>query len=91
MRTPKNIIQHELIGLNCEIVKASNKYQIGIKGKIIDETMKTILLQTKVGRKRIPKKGTTFRLSLDNCKVDLIGDYIVVRPEDRIKKRIRKW
>ncbi|MEM7819841.1 MAG: ribonuclease P protein component 1 [Candidatus Aenigmatarchaeota archaeon] len=90
MRNQKNILRHELIGLECEIVKAKNKYQVGLKGKIIDETMKTILLENEK-IKRIPKQGTTFRLKLDNCIVDVDGDKLISRPEDRIKKKFKKW
>ena len=91
MRTPKNIKQHELIGLECEIVLATNKSQIGVKGRIIDETLKTLLLKTEKGRKQIPKKGTVFRIRLHDKKVDVQGDGILARPEDRIKKKLKKW
>jgi len=91
MRTPKNILRHELIGLWCKVVNASNKSQIGIEGKIVDETQKTIVLETKNGLKRIQKKGSTFRLKLDKCWVEILGDDILARPEDRIKKKFKKW
>ncbi len=91
MRTPSNIIRHELIGLECIIAKASNKSQAGISGKIIDETMKTISIRHEGANKKIPKQGTVFRISLDNKEVDVDGNYLIARPEDRIKKRFRKW
>jgi ribonuclease P protein subunit POP4 len=90
MRIPGNILRHELIGLECEIVNSKNESQIGIKGKIIDETMKTVVLYDGK-QKRIQKNGTVFRLTLDNCKVDVDGSKLVARPEDRIKKKYRKW
>jgi ribonuclease P protein subunit POP4 len=90
MRTYKNILRHELIGLDCEIVGSLNKSQLGIKGKIVEETMKTIIIQNN-GLKRIQKKGTVFRLKLPKEKVDVCGNFIVSRPEDRIKKKIKKW
>lgn len=88
MRNPGNILRHELIGLDCEIVKARNKSQIGLRGKIIDETMKTIVIQN---RKVVEKKGTIFRVMLGERKVDIDGNFIMMRPEDRIKKKIKKW
>jgi ribonuclease P protein subunit POP4 len=87
MRTPKNILMHELIGLGCEVVAASNTSQIGVKGRIEDETMKNIVLEGKT----IPKKGSVFRISLGKLRVDVKGDMLVARPEDRIKKKFRKW
>ncbi len=91
MRTPSNIIRHELIGLECVVSKASNKGHAGISGKIVDETLKTIIISHKGTNKRIPKQGTVFRIMLDNKEVDVDGDYLIARPEDRIKKKFRKW
>jgi ribonuclease P protein subunit POP4 len=110
MRNAENILRHELIGLECEIVSASNKNANGIKGKIVDETMKTVVIESekKSGsegnrkaisntsdfnqpRKVVEKKGTIFRLKLDKETVDVDGNFIIARPEDRIKKKIKKW
>ena len=92
MRTAKNILRHEMIGLECTVVKARNKDQIGIQGKIIDETMKTIAIKKSSGYRAIVfKKGSEFRLMLDEKKVIVKGDHLAARPEDRIKKKIKKW
>lgn len=91
MRTPKNILMHEFIGLPCKIVESKNSYCIGIEGKIIDETMKTIILKTRGGRKVVMKKGTIFRMNLEKQKIDVDGNFIIARPEDRIKKKFKKW
>ncbi|MBI4174522.1 MAG: ribonuclease P protein component 1 [Candidatus Aenigmarchaeota archaeon] len=90
MRNASNILRHELIGLNCKITGSNNKSQVGIEGKIVDETMKTIILQDG-GRKTIEKQGTTFRIEVGGKKVDVDGNFLVSRPEDRIKKKITKW
>ena len=89
-RTFRNITQHELIGLDCEIVSASNKTNIGIGGKIIDETQKTIVC---CGKKRttIQKNGSVFRVALDEKKIEIMGNAIITRPEDRIKKKTKVW
>ena len=91
MRTVKNILRHELIGLPCEIMKTSNKTQIGITGRIVDETLKVIEIKTPEGKKIVAKKDTIFRVSIDDKKVDIDGNYIGYRPEDRIKKKYTKW
>jgi len=91
IRTPENIKQHEIIGLECEIRKTQNKSQIGIHGRIIDETMKTVLLERDGERKRIQKKGTIFRLALGEKKVDVDGNFMIARPEDRIKRKTKRW
>jgi len=91
-RTWRNILRHELIGLSCEVVSSPNRYQVGIKGKVIDETRNTLVIRTEKGDKRIEKRGRVFRFELDDGSVvEIKGDAIVARPEDRIKKRFRKW
>ena len=84
-------MRHELIGLECEVVKARNPYNVGIKGKIIDETMKTLVIKKGEKEKRVLKAESVFRIILGNQKIDVDGNYIVARPEDRIKKKFRKW
>ncbi len=91
MRSPKDILMHELIGLKCKIMGAENRYSIGLEGKIVDETMKMIIIDTGSGMKSIPKKGTLLRLKLGSHVVDVEGSSIMARPEDRIKKKIKKW
>ena len=87
MRNAENILRHELIGLECEVLSASNPSQKGIRGKIVDETMKTVI----IGGKVVEKKGTTFRLKLGKEDVLVDGNFLIARPEDRIKKKIKKW
>ncbi len=89
MRNAENILRHELIGLECEVVTASNPSQVGIRGKIVDETMKTIVIGSE--RKAVEKKNTVFRVNLGGETVDIDGNFIIARPEDRIKKKIKKW
>lgn len=91
MRTAKNILIHELIGLECKVIASPNKYNIGIKGRIIDETKNLLFIETKRGIKKIPKKGSIFRLKLEKEVVEILGDDILARPEDRIKKSINDW
>lgn len=87
MRNAKNILRHELIGLECEVVKAGNPSSIGIRGTIKDETMKTLVVKDK----RIAKAGSVFRVALAGQKIDIDGNFLVARPEDRIKKKFKKW
>ncbi len=87
MQSPKNILLHELIGLQCEVVNAKNKMQIGLRGKITDETMKTVTINNKC----VFKCDSIFRLTVTGKKIDVDGNYLLARPEDRIKKKLKKW
>lgn len=74
-----NIEKKCLIGLRAEIVKSKNKHDIGINGKITDESKYTI----HIGEKKIMKKNIVLKIGTQEvCGRDIIG-----RPEERIKKR----
>lgn len=81
----KDLIRHELIGLDIEVVKAKNTSLIGIKGKIIDETKNTITIQNKK-MKKILKDQAVFNIKVENKVFQVDGKLLVGRPEDRIKK-----
>lgn len=90
--TAKNLIHHELIGLDVQILGSTNRSCVGISGKIVDETKNVISIRTAKGDKKIQKNGTIFMFTLPdkkNVKVD--GSLLVARPEERIKIRLRKW
>lgn len=91
MPTPRNVLQHELIGLEGEVISSTNRSQVGIKGEVIDETMNTVSIRSGKGIKKIQKRGSLFRLTLGKLKVEVDGNELLSRPEDRIKKRVRRW
>ena len=89
----RNVLFHELIGLNAEVVNSFDKSKKFLKGRIVDETRNTIVLETSKGEKVLGKKEIIL-------KVDLIGDEkeincskILARPEDRTKnwRKIDDW
>lgn len=90
MITIHNLPRHELIGLFGIVVSASNPAMVGIEGTVVDETKSTVVIETARGCKRIPKKGSIFRLHLpDGVVADLDGSAITVQPERRITMRIK--
>lgn len=93
MITPQNIFRHELVGLNVVVVKSTHKGFTGIEGVVVDETKNTIKVEDLGGcEKIIPKNVATFRFTLpDSAVVEIDGRIIVARPEDRIKKKFRKY
>lgn len=92
MITPQNLFQHELIGLNVEIIESPNKGLIGIKGKVVDETRNTIRVEVNDGHESvIPKNVAIFHFQTpQGYIVEIDGQILVSRPEDRIKKKFRK-
>ena len=90
--TPENIVQHELIGLFAKIVKSKDPSLLSVRGKIIDETLKTLLLLSEDGKtKRVPKAICVFHITLpDGIIVKVDGKLLIGRPQDRVKKIPRK-
>tara|TARA_Y100000031_G_C8237437_1_gene394021 strand:- start:821 stop:1072 length:252 start_codon:yes stop_codon:yes gene_type:complete len=74
-----NILHQEFIGLH---VKEEGKK---VEGKIIDETKNSFLVKTKDGRKRLLKANSLFKMKSNNKIVEVPGNLILMRPEDRIK------
>ncbi|MCC6040228.1 MAG: ribonuclease P protein component 1 [Thermofilum sp.] len=91
--TPRNILRHELIGLEAEVIDSPNKCLVGIKGLILDETRNTLLLGEPGGsKKRVLKHLAVFRIKLpDGTVVRVDGRVLVGAPEDRLKKRVYRW
>jgi len=85
------LLMGEFISRNVEIVKSTRKELIGVKGKIIDETLNTFLIETKRKEKNIPKALCVFRFKVKGKTRDVDGRNLVFRPEDRIKKYWRTF
>ena len=93
MISSRNVLRHELIGLDVLVSGATNPGQKGLSGRIIDETRNLLVIETKTGIKRIAKMHTIFRVSLPGGElVEIDGSVLVLAPEKRInlheKKRI---
>jgi ribonuclease P protein subunit POP4 len=79
----QKIERSELIGFEATVVGSTNKANIGIKGKITDETRNTL----KIGGKIILKKDITIEIETDGKKITIEGKKLTKSPEERIKIR----
>jgi len=92
MITPENLVRHELIGLECRVAESSNKETIGLSGRVIDESRQTLTVETPKGEKTLPKDQCLFVFTIPSGKrVRVDGKLLVARPEDRIKKKLKRW
>lgn len=87
MINPKNILQHELIGLPTQVVSSSNPSSKGISGVTVDETTHTLVVEKDSIARRVFKKSSTFVFGLPNERVEVKGIALDGHPWDRIKKR----
>ena len=65
---------------------------LNLYGTVIDETKNTIKIEEEDNAEKvIPKNGSLFVFELPNGeKVEIDGNILSIRPEDRIKKRFKK-
>jgi ribonuclease P protein subunit POP4 len=95
MINSKNIVHHEFIGMQVNITKFHNK-SLNLKGIVIDETKNTLKIEIKeengkISEKIFPKDVSIFQFKLPNGEfVEIDGKILLIRPEDRIKKRYKK-
>lgn len=82
----QNFLWKEFIGLDVEIIDAKNSSYKNIKGKVVDETKNTIVIFHNGKEKKIPKKAVKFRFKYNNRTIDVNGNKIAYRAENRIKK-----
>ncbi|MCJ7478866.1 MAG: ribonuclease P protein component 1 [Candidatus Nanohaloarchaeota archaeon QJJ-7] len=91
-RSVENLVRHELIGLDTEVLDSSDPGTEGIEGKVVDETRQTLVIDSGGEEKTVPKEDTRFRFRLEEAEIDVEGDILVARPEERILKKFpRKW
>ncbi|MDH5634533.1 MAG: ribonuclease P protein component 1 [Candidatus Bathyarchaeota archaeon] len=81
------------MGLKAKVVRSSNPSYLGISGRVIDETRNTLVIRHQNKDKVIVKEAAVFQFNLpDGTVVEIEGNVILGRPEDRVKKRQkRRW
>jgi ribonuclease P protein subunit POP4 len=86
----KKFIRGELIGKTIKITYSKNKTLIGISGRVIDETKHTLMLEDKKKRKkRVLKNSITFEARDGREIINIKGELITGRPEDRVKLKVK--
>jgi ribonuclease P protein subunit POP4 len=91
MNVHPEILSYEFIGTTMRITKSTNASQVGLSGIIVDETRNTFVVVTKTGPKRVAKASTTLNFIFQyNTIVEVEGKLLTGRPEDRLKKTIRR-
>jgi len=84
MITKDTISRHELIGLETQVVESSNSQLVGLNGRVINETKSMITINTKKGKKMIPKLTNNFKFFVRDQSVLVKGSSITKRPFERI-------
>jgi len=64
MISPETLTRHELVGLPVRAADADSDAHVGIAGRVLFETVNTLVVRTGSGDKRVPKSGTTFEFAV---------------------------
>ncbi len=86
MISGKNIMRHELIGLDIQVTAYPDPTVMGMRGKIVDETRQTFRVSTERGEKMIAKQDLVFDAFVEEQIFKIHGNKIMFRPEDRPKR-----
>jgi len=91
MKVTPNIIHYEFIGTEAKVADSRHPCYVGISGKVMDETKNTFTILHEGRRKKIIKEAAVFHFKFpDGTTVEIDGKLLVGRPEDRLKKRVRR-
>ncbi len=91
MRVTADIIREEFISCEAEVAESRHKDYVGISGKVTDESRNTFTILDRKHRV-IVKESAIFRFSFpDRTIVQIDGRLLVGRPEDRLKKQIKRF
>ena len=91
MKVTPDIIRYEFIGTKCKVAQSLHEGYVGLSGRVIGETRNTFTLLNQGQAKNVIKEFAIFNFTFnDGTVVDVDGKLLVGRPEDRLKKSIKR-
>jgi ribonuclease P protein subunit POP4 len=91
MKVTPEIIRFEFIGTEGKVARSPHGGYVGLGGKIISETRNTFTFLKEGKAKSVIKESAFFNFKFDDgTVVEIDGKLLVGRPEDRLKKSIKR-
>jgi ribonuclease P protein subunit POP4 len=91
MKVTPDIIRGEFIGAEGKITKSRHSDYAGISGEVINETKNTFTILHAGKAKSVIKDSAVFHFKFsDGTIVEIDGKLLVGRPEDRLKKSVKR-
>jgi len=91
MRITPDIVRYEFIGTKAKVTRSRHEDYAGIQGKVVGESRNTFTIQNGEARRTVLKESAIFHFTFsDRTVVEISGKLLVGRPEDRLKKHIRR-
>jgi ribonuclease P protein subunit POP4 len=91
MKVTPEIIRFEFVGTEGKVARSPHRGYVGLGGKIISETRNTFTFLKEGKAKSVIKESAFFNFKFDDgTVVEIDGKLLVGRPEDRLKKSIKR-
>jgi ribonuclease P protein subunit POP4 len=91
MKITPDIIRYEFIGTGAEITRSPHGGYVGLGGIVVGETRNTFTLISEGQTKSVIKELAVFNFQFgDGTVAEIDGKLLVGRPEDRLKKSIKR-
>jgi len=91
VKVTPDIIRHEFIGTEGKIAKSPHANYVGLHGKVIGETKNTFTILQDGKTKSVVKNSAVFNFKFsDGTIIQIDGKLLVGRPEDRLKKTVKR-
>jgi len=91
MKVTPDIIRGEFIGAEGRITKSRHSGFVGLVGEVINETKNTFTILHEGKAKSVIKDSAVFHFRFsDGTIVEIDGRLLVGRPEDRLKKSLKR-
>ncbi len=91
MKVTPDVIQYEFIGTEGNVVDSTHSDYVGVSGEVIGETKNTFTFRSEGKAKSVIKESAVFNFRFnDGTIVQIDGKLLVGRPEDRLKKSIKR-
>lgn len=91
MNVTPEIIRYEFIGTEGRVARSPHEGYVGLGGKVVGETKNTFTFLREGKVKSVIKESAVFNFKFDDgTVVEIDGKLLVGRPEDRLKKSIKR-
>jgi ribonuclease P protein subunit POP4 len=91
-RRRSNLVYHEILGLPVKVISSLDPGIEGLEGVVVYESMKTITIRSGGRIVTTFKIGTRYRFRIPETgeEVEVDGDMLFGRPEDRVRRILRR-
>ena len=91
MKVTPDIIREEFIGTNAQITSSPHSDYKNLKGQVIGETRNTFTINQSGQTKQMVKDQAIFQFQFsDGTVVEIDGKLLMGKPEDRLKKQVKR-